>query len=102
MQARAIVFSSSRTLPFHGLSLRNSIASAEMLDYMSRYYVPGPGYRGPAEVEAALDRTEPLIQNLRSRCTQLFGEAPVNIRLVDKIDYSAGNKFRIVESHVKR
>jgi hypothetical protein len=26
-----------------------------MVDYMSRYYVPGPGYRGPAEIEAALE-----------------------------------------------
>src|ERR1043166_5745383 len=34
----------------------SAIASAEMLEYMSRYYVPGPGYRGPAEIEAALEK----------------------------------------------
>jgi hypothetical protein len=34
----------------------SAIASAEMVGYMSHYYVPGPGYRGPAEVEAALEK----------------------------------------------
>jgi hypothetical protein len=34
----------------------SAIASAEMVGYMSQYYVPGPGYRGPAESEAALGR----------------------------------------------
>jgi hypothetical protein len=26
-----------------------------MVGYMSRYYVPGPGYRGTAEIETALE-----------------------------------------------
>jgi hypothetical protein len=33
----------------------SGIAAAELVGYMSHYYVPGPGYRGPAEVEAALE-----------------------------------------------
>jgi hypothetical protein len=32
----------------------SAIHAAEMVGYMSQYYVPGPGYRGPADVEAAL------------------------------------------------
>ncbi len=27
-----------------------------MISYMGSYYVPGPGYRGPTEVEAGLER----------------------------------------------
>lgn len=34
----------------------SAIAAAELVEYMSHYYVPGPGYRGPVEVEAALER----------------------------------------------
>ena len=30
-------------------------AAAEMVGYMSHYYVPGSGYRGPVEVEVALE-----------------------------------------------
>jgi hypothetical protein len=33
----------------------SAVAAAEMVGYMSRYYVPSPGYRGPTEIEAALD-----------------------------------------------
>ncbi len=33
----------------------SAVAAAEMVHYMSRYYVPGPGYRGPAKIEAALE-----------------------------------------------
>jgi hypothetical protein len=32
----------------------SAVAAAEMVGYMSQYYIPGPGYRGPAEVEVAL------------------------------------------------
>lgn len=34
----------------------SAIHAAEMIGYMSTYYVPGPGYRGPLEVEATLER----------------------------------------------
>ncbi len=34
----------------------SAIQAAEMAGYLSHYYVPGPGYRGPVEVEAALER----------------------------------------------
>jgi hypothetical protein len=30
--------------------------SAEMLDYIEHYYVPGPGYKGTPDVEAALQK----------------------------------------------
>ena len=32
----------------------SAIRAAEIVAYMSWYYVPGPGYRGPPDVEAAL------------------------------------------------
>jgi hypothetical protein len=34
----------------------SAIHGVEMVRYISSYYVPGPGYRGPQEVEAALER----------------------------------------------
>lgn len=34
----------------------SAIHAAEMIGYMSSYYVPGPGYRGPDETEAALEQ----------------------------------------------
>ena len=34
----------------------SEIHAAEMIGYMSTYYVPGPGYRGPLEVEATLEK----------------------------------------------
>ena len=34
----------------------SAIHAAKMVGYISSYYVPGPGYRGPLEVEAALER----------------------------------------------
>ncbi len=34
----------------------SAIHAAEMVWYISSYYTPGPGYRGPLEVEAALER----------------------------------------------
>ena len=34
----------------------SALHAAEMLGYMSGYYVPGPGYQGPVEVEASLQR----------------------------------------------
>jgi hypothetical protein len=33
----------------------SAIRAAEMVAYMDWYYVPAPGYRGPADVEAALE-----------------------------------------------
>jgi hypothetical protein len=33
-----------------------AIHAAEMVGYIHSYYVPGPGYRGPLDVEAALER----------------------------------------------
>jgi hypothetical protein len=33
----------------------SAIHTAQMIGYVTRYYVPGEGYRGPAEVEAALE-----------------------------------------------
>ena len=33
----------------------SAVHTAEMVGYVSRYYVPGDGYRGPAEVERALE-----------------------------------------------
>lgn len=33
----------------------SAVAAAGMIQYMSTYYVPGSGYRGPPEIEAALE-----------------------------------------------
>ncbi len=35
-------------------SHRDAIRTATMLEYIQRYYVPGEGYRGSREIEAAL------------------------------------------------
>lgn len=34
----------------------SAVHAAQMVGYISSYYVPGPGYRGPLEIEAALER----------------------------------------------
>ncbi len=34
----------------------SAIHATEMLRYIGSYYVPGPNYRGPLEVESALER----------------------------------------------
>jgi hypothetical protein len=34
----------------------SAIRAAEMAGYIGHYYVPGPGYRGPADIEAGLER----------------------------------------------
>ena len=33
----------------------SAVTAAGMVEYISRYYVPGPGYRGPAEIEVTLE-----------------------------------------------
>ena len=33
----------------------SAIKAVEMLGYIKHYYVPGPGYRGPQEIESALE-----------------------------------------------
>ncbi len=33
----------------------SAVTAAGMVGYMSSYYIPGPGYRGPVDVEAALE-----------------------------------------------
>lgn len=33
----------------------SAIHAAEMVGYINRYYVPGEGYRGPEQIEAALE-----------------------------------------------
>jgi len=34
----------------------SAVGAAGLVGYLSHYYVPGPGYRGPVEIEAALER----------------------------------------------
>jgi len=34
----------------------SAVRAAELAGYLSHYYVPGPGYRGPVAIEAALER----------------------------------------------
>lgn len=33
----------------------SAVAAAGIIGYMNGYYVPGPGYRGPVDIEAALE-----------------------------------------------
>lgn len=37
-------------------NISSAVAAAGMVEYMSHYYVPGPGYRGAPEIEAVLER----------------------------------------------
>ena len=42
---------------YSSLSTSNqAIEAADMVDYISHFYVPGPGYQGPTAVEATLAR----------------------------------------------
>jgi hypothetical protein len=59
----------------------SAIAAAELVAYLSHYYVPGPGYRGPVEIEAALERqreaTTKRITDALQRYTRLdYGTNP--------------------------
>ncbi len=56
----------------------SAVRAAEIAGYLSHYYVPGPGYRGPVDVEAALEsqraRTLKQITDALQRYTHLdFG-----------------------------
>jgi phenylacetate-CoA ligase len=50
-----------------------------------------------AEQSAAV---EPLLEILRQRCAELFGEMAVSVALVDKLENPPGQKFRVVESQL--
>ena len=59
----------------------SAIRAAEMVAYMSHYYVPGPGYRGPADVEAALERQrrksiDQVVASLERHTGLRFGANP--------------------------
>lgn len=43
---------------------------------------------------------EPLLEILRQRCAELFGEMAVSVALVDKLENPPGQKFRVVESQL--
>lgn len=45
---------------------------------------------------------EPVLQALEQRCRQLFGDLPLDIRTVDRIDDPKAHKSRIVESLLTR
>jgi hypothetical protein len=56
----------------------SAIHAAEMVGYVSRYYLPGEGYRGPAEVEAALEAQrrqtiEQLVSSLQRHTGLAYG-----------------------------
>ncbi len=59
----------------------SAVRAAEMVDYISRYYVPGPGYRGPADVEAALQAQrrrsiDQIVVSLERYTGLKFGASP--------------------------
>lgn len=72
----------------------SAIHSAEMLGYIDRYYVPGPGYRGPAAVEAELEKQrresmQRIIASLEKHTGLKYGTN------VDRwIDWAKAAKFR--------
>ena len=45
---------------------------------------------------------EPLLQALEQRCRQLFGDLPISVKWVDRIDAPKGHKLRVVESQLAR
>ncbi len=53
-------------------------------------------------VETAKTETDPVLQSLEERCKLLFGDLPVSIKHVDRIENPKGSKFRIVESQLVR
>lgn len=54
----------------------SAIHAAEMVGYVSRYYVPGEGYRGPPEVETALEvQRQQTIEQLVSSLQRYTGLA---------------------------
>ena len=46
------------------------------------------------------ENTEQILQVLQQSCKLLFGDMPVTIRRVARIDTPKGGKFRPVESHL--
>jgi phenylacetate-CoA ligase len=48
------------------------------------------------------EATEQMFSALRERCAELFGELPVGITFVDRIENPKGQKFQVVESQIAR
>lgn len=44
--------------------------------------------------------TDSILPHILQTCKELFGETPVNVRSVDKIEMPTGSKFRLVESRL--
>lgn len=51
-------------------------------------------------VKTTKGNEENSLRDVRTRCTKLFGQLPVTVRRVDRIDNSTGTKFRFVESRL--
>lgn len=51
-------------------------------------------------VKTTTVETEQMIRDVQQRCSQLFGDIPVNIKYVDEIENHRGHKGRLVESHL--
>ena len=52
------------------------------------------------QVRTRTEKSEEVLRVLRLRCLELFGEVPINIKLVDEIEGERGPKFRPVESEL--
>jgi len=48
-------------------------------------------------IKTDMSETEPILKDVTHRCSELFGETPLDVKLVDRIDIT-GPKFRTVES----
>jgi hypothetical protein len=54
---------------------QDAVRAAEMLEHISKYYVPGPGYRSDPETEAALEaQRERSLATLASALSQFTGQ----------------------------
>ena len=47
-------------------------------------------------------KTESILQQLQLCCKQLFGDTPVTIAIVERIERPTGRKFKVVESELER
>jgi len=51
---------------------------------------------------AKQSKTDSILQQLQLCCKQLFGDTPVTIAIVERIERPTGRKFKVVESELER
>ena len=51
---------------------------------------------------AKQSKTDSILQQLQLRCKQLFGDTPVTVAFVERIERPTDRKFKVVESELER